>query len=103
MCAVNGPAGEKEIAGLIGFAAAGWNIAFMDLDKHAGERLRKKLSDEYNIRVKVINNKNDDDMEAFDIEGFFYHGDWNDEEDSDIFWGFLIGQYETVDHVINKV
>ena len=102
ICAVKGPAGEEELAGLITYAMKGWHIALMDLDKKKGEKLKQKLADEYNIIVKVITEKNCEEQKNYDIEGFFYHGNWDREEDVDIFWGFMEGKYGGIHHIIGN-
>jgi len=100
LCAVKGPAGEEELAGLITYAVEGWNIAFMDSDKQKGEKLKQKLADEYNIRINIINDQSYQQHIEHDIEGFFYHGNWDEEEDVDIYWGFIEGKYGGVNHIL---
>ncbi|MCL2051627.1 MAG: hypothetical protein FWG91_07870 [Lachnospiraceae bacterium] len=107
VCAIKGPAGKQEVAGLIEFAIKGWNIAFMDPFKEAGDKLKQNLKEKYGIKVNVLNEKeNKENKEKKDgdgdIEGFFYHGNWDDEEDVDIFWGFLEGKYGSINHIISS-
>lgn len=102
MCAIKGPAGKQELAGLVRFAVDGWNIAFMDPHKEAARKVKQELKSKYNIKINVVNEKESRNCEVYDIEGFFYHGSWEDDEDVDIFWGFLEGKYGGVNHIISK-
>jgi hypothetical protein len=101
VCAIKGPAGEEELAELMKFAEDGWNIAFMDSLKEKCEQIRQKLIDEYNIKIFVVNSEDIADEQEYDIEAFFYHGSWDDEEDVDIFWGFIEARYGGVNYIIN--
>jgi hypothetical protein len=85
VCAIKGPAGEQELAELIKFAVDGWIIAFMDSCKEKGEKICSELQEEHNVDV------------------FFYHGRWDEEEDVDIFWGFVEAKYGGANHIINAV
>jgi len=100
LCAVQGPAGEDELAGLITYAVEGWNIAFMDPDKKKGENLKQKLVEECDININVVNEKNYQGEIEGEIEGFFFHGRWEDEEDVDIYWGFIEGKYGGASQII---
>lgn len=102
VCAVQGVAGENELAELMKFASAGWNIALMDPYREIDEQIKRVLKEKYNIRVKMINGKEEFDDEPYDIEAFFYHGSWDEEEDVDIFWGYLYTRYSEIDHIIGK-
>lgn len=101
-CAIQGPAGGEELAGLISFAIDGWNIAFMDPDKKAGEYIKQELEVKYNVKVLITNTKDKNDESEYDIEAFIYHGSWDDEEDVDIFWAFINYRYGEINHVINS-
>ncbi|MCL2255084.1 MAG: hypothetical protein FWC09_11640 [Lachnospiraceae bacterium] len=101
ICAVNGPAGDNELAGLMEFATNGWNIAFMDPQKEILERVGQDLFEKHNIKILIVNEKEEQDNIEHDIEAFFYHGSWDDEEDVDIFWGFLEFKYGGVNFIIN--
>lgn len=107
LCAVMEAAGETELTALTQFARAGWNIAFMDPDKDAGRRLKKELAEKYGVVVHVVNGQLDEEAEdnfgEYDIEGFFYNGSWDDEEDIDIYRGFLECKYGGVNYVIEGV
>ena len=100
VCAVKGPAGEEELAGLVQFAVKGWNIAFMDPDLEKGYQLQQKLEEEFNIIVNIVNDKRKEKLIKADIEGFFYHGHWDNEEDVDIYWSFIHGKYGGINHII---
>jgi len=67
VCAIKGPAGKKEVAGLIQFAVEGWNIAFMDPYKDAGKKLKQDLKNQHNITVRVVNGKEHNETNEFDI------------------------------------
>jgi hypothetical protein len=102
MCAIEGPAGKKELAGLVRFAVDGWNIAFMDPHKEVAKKVKQELKNKYNIKINVVNEKENPDSEGYDIEGFFYHGSWDVDEDVDIFWSFLEGKYGGANYIISK-
>ncbi len=116
VCAIMGRAGEKELKILIQLAKEGWNIAFMDTDKEAATGIKKELNDKYGIKVRMVNEatqntdydtdmssgENDEYDGEYDIEGFFYNGSWEDDEDVDIYRGFLEGKYGGIDYVIES-
>lgn len=64
------------------FAAKRCNIAFMDMDKESGRKLKQILTQEYCVEV------------------FFFHGDISSEEDTDLFAGVVMEQYGGVDYFI---
>lgn len=106
VCAIIGAAGKSELAVLEEFARSGYVIAFMDPDKELGSRIKSKLKEKYGIVVRVVNEKRQRGAskkeEKADIEGFFYHGRWDKEEDVDIYKGFLEGKYGGIDRVIQS-
>lgn len=105
VCAIMGRVGENELKTLIQLAKEGWNIAFMDSDKEAATGLKRELDEKYGIKVRIVNatrQNEDKDSEEYDIEGFFYHGSWEDDEDVDIYRGFLEGKYGGIDYIIES-
>ncbi len=110
VCAIMGRVGDKELKALIQLAKEGWNIAFMDTDKAAAAGIKKELNDKYGIKVRIVNEvrQNEDngsepeDYDEYDIEGFFYNGSWEDDEDVDIYRGFLEGKYGGIDYIIES-
>lgn len=79
ICVIVGGAGEKGSEVIKGYARNHYKIAFMDIDKEAGSRLKNKLEKEYGTKV------------------FFFHGDAKSEEDLELFAGAVIGQYQKID------
>lgn len=61
------------------YAGRKYVIAFMDIDKAAGNVLKKEIEQEYGSQV------------------FFFHGDAESEEDRGLFAGAVIGQYDRID------
>lgn len=112
VCAIMGRAGEKELKILIQLAKEGWNIAFMDTDKEAARGIKKELNDKYGIKIRIVNeatqnpgydsDSSSDEYGEYDIEGFFYNGSWEDDEDVDIYRGFLEGKYGGIDYIIES-
>ena len=82
LCVITGALKEpgERVAGM--FAARKCNIAFMDMDKESGKRLKKVL------------------MEQYGIEVFFFHGDIRSEEDRDLFAGYVTEQYGGADYFV---
>jgi hypothetical protein len=101
VCAISGPAGEKELAELMEYAIKGWNIAFMDPDKEKGERICRELREKHNINIQVLNS-HEYDVYKDEIHAFIYHGDWNNEEDVDIYLGFIDAKYGGAGVTIGK-
>lgn len=62
------------------FAAKRCNIAFLDMDKESGKRLKKFLEQEYRVKV------------------FFFHGDIRSDEDRDIFTSVINERYGGADY-----
>lgn len=67
------------------FSKGGAVVAYMDIDKESGVRLKEKLNIEYGNKV------------------FFFHGDAMSEEDADLFRNAIIGQFGRIDYFLNNV
>ena len=79
ICVIVGGAKGRGSSLVEEYAGRKYHIAFMDIDKDCGKRLKEKMEREYGKKV------------------FFFHGDADSEEDLELFAGAVIGQYRRVD------
>lgn len=63
----------------------GMKVAFMDINKEAGNALRRRL------------------VEEFGADIFFFHGDVNVEEDREIFGSVIADRYGAIDYFLNNI
>lgn len=66
-------------------ASEGAVVAFMDMEKEQGIKLRDRMIEKYGGEV------------------FFFHGEAASEEDVEIFTGAVIGQFGQIDYLLNNV
>lgn len=82
VCVYAGAIGTREYALLKEYAASGYDIALMDIDKKKGQDVKEELERMHHVSV------------------FFFHGDIKSEEDQDLFWGVIQEQYKGEDVII---
>ncbi len=82
VCVLTGGIGAKEYSMLEKYACRGCRIAFMDTNKELGRMIKEQLEAVYQVKV------------------FFFHGDIEREEDSDIFFTAVREMFGRMDYVI---
>lgn len=85
VCIVLGGAGGMGKQCVEKCVKCGINVAFMDIDKTAGKRLKAKLDERYGVDI------------------FFFHGDATKEEDKELFEGAAIAMYGSIDFLFSNV
>lgn len=63
----------------------GMNVAFMDINKTAGKKLKAMLDEKYGVNV------------------FFFHGDAKKEEDKELFERAVFAMYGRIDFLFSNV
>ncbi len=82
VCIVLGGAGGRGKQCVERCVKCGMNVAFMDINKEAGENLKAKLEQKYGVNV------------------FFFHGDARKEEDRELLEGAAAAMFGKVDFYI---